>query len=104
MLSPLINVMSGVPYRFVIFAKLPTSKVDTPALTVLKSLALLISLIVGAIFSISNPLIYALPGLTCKASKESLAVLPSSVDAPEAYSPVKSSFPTEVSTLSFATN
>ena len=52
--SPLINVTSGVPYRFVIFAKLPTSKVDTPALTVLKSLALFISLIVGAIFSISK--------------------------------------------------
>ena len=86
------------------FAKLPTSKVDTPAFTVLKSLAFLISLMVGAIFSISNPLIYALPGLTCSASKSLLAVLPSSVDAPEAYSPVKSSFPTEILTLSFATN
>ena len=83
MLSPLINVTSGVPYKFVMFAKLPTLKVDTPALTVLKSLALLISLMVGAIFSISFPLIYALPGLICSASKALLAVLPSSVDAPE---------------------
>jgi len=49
-LSPLINVTSGVPKTFVIFAKLPKSKVDTPALTVSKSLALLISLIVGATF------------------------------------------------------
>ena len=62
--SPLIKVISGVPYIFVIFAKLPTSKVDTPAITVAKSLALFTSLIVGAIFSISKPLTYALPGLT----------------------------------------
>jgi hypothetical protein len=53
--SPDIEVMSGLPYRFVIYAKLPTSKVVTPALTVLKSLDLLISFNVVPIFSISKP-------------------------------------------------
>jgi hypothetical protein len=47
--------MSGVPYTFVIYAKLPISKVVTPALTVLKSLDLLISFNVVPSFSISKP-------------------------------------------------
>ena len=85
-------------------AKFPTSKVETPAFTVSKSLALVISLIVGAIFSISKPPTYALPGLTCRANKLELAVFPSSVDAPAVNTPVKSSFPTDVSTLSLEVN
>ena len=45
--------MSGVPYTFVMFKKLPTSNVVIPAFTVLNDLALLISNLVLAIFSTS---------------------------------------------------
>ena len=85
-------------------AKFPTSKVETPAFTVSKSLALLISLIVGEIFSISKPLTYALPGLTCNANKLELAVLPSSVVLPLVKTPVNSLFLTDVVTDSFGEN
>ena len=85
-------------------AKFPISKVETPAFTVSKSLALLISLIVGAIFSISKPLTYALPGLTCNANKLELAVLPSSVVLPLVKTPTKFSFLTDVVTDSFGEN
>ena len=51
--SPLTAPISGVLYRFVIFEKLPTSNVVTPALTVLKSLALFTSINVLETFSIS---------------------------------------------------
>ena len=71
--------ISGLPNTLLILTKLPTSKEVIPALTVLKSLALFISLNVGAIFSSSYPLTYALPGDTLRESKELDAVLPSSV-------------------------
>ena len=66
---------------------MPKLKVEIPALTVSKSLDLLTSLNVGAIFSISYPRIYALPGLTCSSNKLELAVLPSSVVAPAVNTP-----------------
>mgnify|MGYP003647379868 CR=1 FL=1 len=53
--SPLIEVISGVPKTFVILTKLPVSKTEMPALTVCTSLGLIISLYVVAIFSISKP-------------------------------------------------
>ena len=59
--SPVMRETSGVPYTFVMLTKLPTSNVDTPALTVSKVLDLFKSSTVGAIFSISNPLTNALP-------------------------------------------
>ena len=80
--------MSGVPYTLVILRKLPTLNVVTPALTVLKSLALFISFSVVPIFSISKPWTYALPGWIAKESKDSDAVFPSSVIPPIAYEPV----------------
>ena len=54
--SPEISPISGEPYTFVMFTKLPTLNVDTPALTVLKALALWNVILVGAIFSTSYPL------------------------------------------------
>ena len=42
--SPLINDTSGVPYKFLILVKLPTSKEETLAFTVSKSLDLGISI------------------------------------------------------------
>ena len=90
--SPLTEPMSGVLYRFVIFVKLPISKVVTPALIVLKSLALFKSLNVFVIFSISKPLTYALPGEHASASKESDAVFSSLVVAPVVYTPANLSF------------
>ena len=85
-------------------AKFPISKVETPAFTVSKSLALVISFIVGAIFSNSKPPTYALPGLTCNANKLELAVLPSSVVPPAVKAPTKFSFLTDVVTDSFGEN
>ena len=59
-----------------------------------KSLAFLTSIYVGAIFSISKPLTYALPEDTCSERRSSPAVLPWLVIAPEPYTPVKISAPT----------
>ena len=66
-------------YTFEILRKLPTSLIVIPALISAVSLALSKSLIVGAIFSTSNPLIYDFPGDAFNASKELEVVLPSSV-------------------------
>ena len=71
--------MSGVPKRLVTFTKFPNSKVAILALTVSNSLAFFKSKSVGTIFSISKPLINALPGDTRRVSKDSSGVLPSSV-------------------------
>jgi len=51
--SPAIEVISGVPYTFVTLTKLPVSKTEMPALTVCTSLGLAISLYVVAIFTTS---------------------------------------------------
>ena len=86
--SPLTLPMSGVLYKFVILTKLPNSKLVTPALIVLTSLALFKSLNVVPKVSYSYPLTYALPAEHDSASKSSEAVPPSSVDAPLVYAPV----------------
>jgi len=67
--SPLTLPMSGVPYKFVIRTKLPNSKLVTPALIVVKSLAFFKSLNVVPNFSNSYPLTYALPAEQDSASK-----------------------------------
>ena len=80
--------MSGVLYKFVILTKLPNSKLVTPALIVVKSLALFKSLNVVPKVWYSNPLTYALPAEQDNASKLSEAVPPSSVGLPDIYAPV----------------
>ena len=87
--SPLTLPMSGVLYKFVILTKLPNSKLVTPALIVLTSLALFKSLNVVPKVSNSYPLTYALPAEHDSASKLSEAVPPSSVALPDVYTPVK---------------
>ena len=102
--SPATFAISGKPCRFVIRTKLPNFKLVVPELIVLKSLALLMSLIVGAIFSISKPPTNALPVLQDNDNKLLDAVLPSSVVAPLVNTPSKLSFFTSLLTLSFTSN
>ena len=96
--------MSGVLYKFVIRTKLPNSKLVTPALIVVKSLAFFKSLNVVPSFSNSYPLMYALPAEHDRASKSSAAVPPSSVVLPLVYTPVKFLPSTVLLILSLASN
>ena len=96
--------MSGVPYKFVIRTKLPNSKLVTPALIVVTSLAFFKSLNVVPNFSNSYPLTYALPEEQDSASKSSDAVPPSSVSLPLVYTPVNFTPCTVFDILSLVSN
>ena len=80
--SPDMLPMSGMLYAFVTRTKFPKSRLVTPAFIVSTSLAFRKSLKVSAVFSISYPRTKALPGVHATPSRSSLAVKPSSVDAP----------------------
>ena len=88
-ISPAIcGEISGAPCTESTSTKLPTSTGVTEPLKFSKVLGLGKSIYFGAIFSISYPRTYALPGDTCIDNKSSVASPPSSVVAFVGYTPL----------------